>query len=430
MEKDLVETVEKELELFNIQSQNPMLAKSLSVEDQFSTITTVSFSKCLYPKTNQKVITNLFKIFFDKDMKNIIFNFLPDHSKIKLKYIINKKFNMKEKKKAIKERLKFYLLDFGKNNEFVKYRITEENKLFMTTNIFNLSNGLIKALIKVFYNDEILELDKKDLYQFLKLLNKPQFTLIYKTIKLRLCRSLIPYDVEKNEENIDEYGMIKEDEIDEDGDFDNSKKYQLYYKDGINIEKDDIKDSSVKIDKDFLIEKQKNLLEKMQKKEKSELFYPLIFIHSVCNWTIILCQGGYFACGFFQRDKLIEHKSDHKYVVRKKAGQRQIAKDGKKSVKNSIGSQIRRENEKKHQENIQCILKLNDELLAKSDVIYLYAPGLNKGILIGNNEKSLFAYKKKIISIPFHVSRANYSNMMEIYQKLTTVVLEEENFNF
>jgi hypothetical protein len=88
-----------------------------------------------------------------------------------------------------------------------------------------------------------------------------------------------------------------------------------------------------------------------------------------------------------------------------------------------VGAQIRRENEKKHQENIEYILKINEEHLAKSDVIYFHAPGFNKTIFIGDN-KPLTSYAKKIVNIPYSVQRANYTNVMEVYQKLVSVHLE------
>lgn len=101
-----------------------------------------------------------------------------------------------------------------------------------------------------------------------------------------------------------------------------------------------------------------------------------------------------FCIWIFLKDQLIEHKSDHKYVVRKKAGVRQVIKDKSKNIK-SIGAQMRRANEKKHQENIELILKLNEDNLIKSDCIFISAPGFNKGILIGDN-KPLSSYKKNI----------------------------------
>ncbi len=87
---------------------------------------------------------------------------------------------------------------------------------------------------------------------------------------------------------------------------------------------------------------------------------------------------------------------------------------------------MRRENEKKHQENIEFILKVNEEFLAKSDAIFLQAPGLNKNILIGDS-RPLVSFRKKIINIPFNVLKANYTNMMETYSKLTNVTLELHN---
>ena len=34
--------------------------------------------------------------------------------------------------------------------------------------------------------------------------------------------------------------------------------------------------------------------------------------------AIILCFGGNFSIGIFEKDKCVFHKSDHKYVCRKK----------------------------------------------------------------------------------------------------------------
>ena len=61
--------------------------------------------------------------------------------------------------------------------------------------------------------------------------------------------------------------------------------------------------------------------------------------------------------------------------------------------------------------------------MLKSDAIFLQAPGLNKMILIGEN-KSLSSFKKKILNIPYNCSRANFSTLMEIYQRLTNAHLE------
>jgi hypothetical protein len=71
---------------------------------------------------------------------------------------------------------------------------------------------------------------------------------------------------------------------------------------------------------------------------------------------------------------------------------------------------------------------LNEEFLNKSDAIFLQAPGLNKTIFVGES-KPLTSFKKKIINIPYNVQRANYTFMMEIYNKLIGVNLEINDKN-
>ena len=125
---------------------------------------------------------------------------------------------------------------------------------------------------------------------------------------------------------------------------------------------------------------------------------------------------------FFLKDKEIEHKSDHKYVVRKKAGKRQIVKDKSKNIK-SMGAQIRRANENKHKENIDLVLKVNQEYLDKCDCIFIQAPGINKSIFIGDN-RPLDNYKNKLFNLPFNLPKANYTNLCLAYKMLTSCSLE------
>jgi len=62
------------------------------------------------------------------------------------------------------------------------------------------------------------------------------------------------------------------------------------------------------------------------------------------KFAIILCFGGSFSFGIYQGGRCILHKSDKKYVVRQKAGERQFNKDKQSgSSIQSIGSQIRRD---------------------------------------------------------------------------------------
>ena len=337
-------------------------------------------------------------IFYDKNIMSHFWCFLNEESIKTLKSCL-KKTGAKEQKKKIKELVKNYIIDFGKHNEKIKYGINENGILLLSTNIFNIRKEFLSQFTYIRYKNEDLELEENELYEFLKVFPKNEIYLSNNKSIIRISKSIIGYDNydksknnnnEDNEENINDIKNI---------DFSN---------------------------KELIIERQKKILEKMNEKNKEE-YFPLQFITKVNYWSIILCEGGYFAYGFFLKDQLIEHKSDHKYVVRKKAGVRQVIKDKSKNIK-SIGAQMRRANEKKHQENIELILKLNEDNLIKSDCIFISAPGFNKGILIGDN-KPLSSYKKKILNIPYNIPKANYTNLMIIFKKIISTYFEIDDNN-
>jgi hypothetical protein len=71
------------------------------------------------------------------------------------------------------------------------------------------------------------------------------------------------------------------------------------------------------------------------------------------RFGIILCFGGSFSLGIYESGKCVLHRSDRKYVCRQKAGERQFNRDKQSGTQiQSIGSQIRREQEKKHVINV------------------------------------------------------------------------------
>lgn len=73
-------------------------------------------------------------------------------------------------------------------------------------------------------------------------------------------------------------------------------------------------------------------------------------LRTVKRIGVILCFGGYFSMALYEKNRCIIHKSDHKYVCRKKAGGRQLAKDKSTGgTISSMGADIRRHQEKLHQ---------------------------------------------------------------------------------
>ena len=376
-------------------------------------------SKPMQPKIQFK--HNFPLMFYNKEIMTHFYAFLDEKSIEKVKSCL-KKTGAKETKKKIKEKIKNYIIDFGKNNEKVKYSITEEGKLNIFTNIFNFRKDFLKQLTHIQYKEESLKLDKKELFQYLHVLPKNELILSDGSqTTAKISKYIIGYDYfdqsMKDKSKNDKSDSDSDDEKDE-----NEERYKMFYGDD-NL--DDLKNIDFN-NKDLIIERQKKMLEKMNKINIVE-FYPLKFVCEINYWSIILCGGGYFSYALFLKDKEIEHKSDHKYVVRKKAGVRQVIKDkGKKVI--SMGAQIRRANEKKHQENIEMILKLNEDDLNKCDCIFIQAPGFNKGILIGNN-KPLSKYKKKLYNLPFNLPKANYTNVIVAFKRLTSSYFEISDDN-
>ena len=137
---------------------------------------------------------------------------------------------------------------------------------------------------------------------------------------------------------------------------------------------------------------------------------------------MILCCGGYFSMAVFVNGKCTLHHSDHKYVCRKKAGQRQISRDKSTGCQGSIGSQIRRDQENHHQENVKQILTDNFAELESSDVVFLQAPGMNKLFLVQDVEP-LGKVKYKLRSLCISSKKAKYTEIERIYKAISKVYL-------
>ena len=326
----------------------------------------------------------------DERIINLILSFLEEKYLSIVKPILNNCFNKKKwNKKALKDSIKKYILDFGKNSEKAKFFI-ENGILKIYTNIFNIKKEYLSKFASIVYKEEIINLEKKEMFQYLHLWPKNDIFLSdAKESKIKVSKYIIGCDY-----------------------FDKAMRSEQKRK--INFEEEE---------KNAEIEENNEINENISHNIFNEKeYFPLKFITNVNYWCIILCSGGYFAYGLFLKDKEIEHKSDHKYVVRKKAGKRQIVKDKSKKIK-SMGAQLRRANENKHKENIDLVLKVNQEYLDKCDCIFIQAPGVNKSIFIGD-QRPLDNYKNKLFNLPFNLPKANYSNLCLAYKMLTSCSLE------
>jgi len=185
--------------------------------------------------------------------------------------------------------------------------------------------------------------------------------------------------------------------------------------------KDDEETKSSNIDfenPEMLKKRQAKLLEKC--KIAPKVWDPFLLIKNIGIWIIILCHGGKFSITVYNKGALIEHKSDTKYVTRAKAGQRQLNKDKAKKVMTSVGSQMRRDNEKLHEAHIEKIMLELKDYVSKSTAIFLHSPGMNKYFFLMES-KSLFEHRDKVYSIPFKTTKAKFTEAVEVMKKLSTV---------
>lgn len=138
---------------------------------------------------------------------------------------------------------------------------------------------------------------------------------------------------------------------------------------------------------------------------------------------IILCFGGSFSFGIFEGDRCVLHRSDKKYVCRKKAGERQFNRDKQSgsSIK-SMGSQIRRDQEKRHVINVGEILREHHADLAECELIFLQAPGLNRLFVINENE-NLDGLQDRLRSVCVTARKANFTEVEALYEAISQVNL-------
>ena len=154
--------------------------------------------------------------------------------------------------------------------------------------------------------------------------------------------------------------------------------------------------------------------------------------------AVILCHGGYFSAAIFQGKNVVAHRTFHHYVTRKKQGGRQSSRDKTGHKPKSGGASIRRYNEQKHETEIRKFFHDWSTHLDDSDLIFTHIPGRNRadfmndseirgnvaqGRLVKTAKGELFFHKddKRIRSLPFTTTRPNYSQVRQVFVKLTTI---------
>lgn len=135
-----------------------------------------------------------------------------------------------------------------------------------------------------------------------------------------------------------------------------------------------------------------------------EHIWPIHFINNTFTINdlnqlltcVIICHGGRFAGAIFRAGECIEHKTFHRYVVRKKQGKRQQNHLSNGGRSNSAGGQKRALMEIKFRDDTRKILFSWSKYLLKCERIWLHAPGpINESALFGTPQEQYNLYESK-----------------------------------
>lgn len=161
-----------------------------------------------------------------------------------------------------------------------------------------------------------------------------------------------------------------------------------------------------------------------------------------------MAAGGHFAIALFEREKILQHKTFHKYIVRAKQGSAQTAHDQKTGGKaRSAGANLRRQNMLHLKQKIQDLFLSWKNEIQRCSLIFVRAPSFNQQLLFGEKNSPLsstdprcedehFFFRSRrtvlfrIRSIPFATLRPTFSEIKRVYNQLTKVELYRKTFAF
>ncbi|CAF3657895.1 unnamed protein product [Rotaria socialis] len=165
--------------------------------------------------------------------------------------------------------------------------------------------------------------------------------------------------------------------------------------------------------------------------ESQELIITAQRLPLCTYWCVVMAAGGHFAIALFERDKIIQHKTFHKYIVRAKQGSAQSAHDQKTGGKaRSAGANLRRQNMLHLKQKIHELFTTWKNEIQRCLLIFVRAPSFNQQLLFGDKNAPLSASDPRIRSIPFATLRPTFSEIKRVYDQLTTMELYPEDYQF
>ena len=115
-----------------------------------------------------------------------------------------------------------------------------------------------------------------------------------------------------------------------------------------------------------------------------------------------MAAGGHFAIALFERDRILQHKTFHKYIIRAKQGTAQSAHDQKTGGKaRSAGANLRRQNMLHLKQKIQDLFLSWKAELQRCSLIFVRAPSFNQQLLFGDKNPPLISTDPRCVDRRF-----------------------------
>ncbi|KHJ74745.1 ankyrin repeat protein, partial [Oesophagostomum dentatum] len=137
--------------------------------------------------------------------------------------------------------------------------------------------------------------------------------------------------------------------------------------------------------------------------------------------AIFLLAGGHFAAGVFKDDKMVVHRTFHRYVIRAKQGGVQSANDNAKGPARSAGAAMRRYNERALCHDIMNLLKTWADLLASTPLVFIRCASYQKVIFHEVDEGGFDRKDPRLRTIPFETKRPLIEEVRRVWERLSSV---------
>ncbi|PAV74263.1 hypothetical protein WR25_24539 [Diploscapter pachys] len=136
--------------------------------------------------------------------------------------------------------------------------------------------------------------------------------------------------------------------------------------------------------------------------------------------VILLLNGGHFAGGVFENDRLMERKTFHRYVARAKQGTVQSQHDKAAGKAHSAGANLRRYNEQQLSFDIRRLLTEWNSALISTPLIFIRCASYQMKLFQGE-DSPIEKRDKRIRNIPFESRRPTVDEVKRIWERLGRV---------